>query len=187
MRSEKTNNTDCKNPALKIFSTVAKLLKITNKNIIKVLSTFRGLKHRLQLVRQFSGVKYFNDSYSTIPETTIAAIYALNNPKILILGGSSKNSDFKKLAQKIVQTKSIKALVLIGEESAIIKKAINSQGRFDGQIIENLKTMEQIVKAAQKIARNGDVVLLSPACASFDMFKNYEDRGQQFVNQVQKL
>lgn len=166
---------------------VAKILKIKNSNIVKVLTTFRGLTHRLQLVNEINGVKYYNDSYSTVPETSIAAINALNDPKILILGGSSKKSDFKKLAEQIIQSKSIKALILIGEERAIIKKAINTKGKFYGRIIEGLKTMKQIVKTAAEIASYGDIVLLSPACASFDMFKNYEDRGQQFTSEVNKL
>ena len=166
---------------------VAKILKIQNSNIVKVLTVFRGLTHRLELISEIAGVKYYNDSYSTIPETSIAAISAFKEPKILILGGSSKNSNFKQLAETIVMSKSIKALILIGKEAGTIKRAVITHGRFHNQIIENLKSMEQIVKTAQKIARRRDIVLLSPACASFDMFKNYEDRGQQFISEVNKL
>ena len=166
---------------------VAQILQIKKNNIQKVLTRFKGLKHRLQLVRQIKGISYYNDSYSTIPATTIAAIEAFDNPKILILGGSSKNSDFDNLGEKIIQNSSIKALILIGRESSRIKKTLNLHGNFKGQIIENLKAMGQIVKKASEIANYGDVILLSPACASFDMFKNYEDRGQQFLDAVNKL
>lgn len=167
---------------------VAKLEGIKSENIKKILATFKGLAHRLELVEVVKGVKYYNDSYSSTPETAIAAIDAFpNNPKILILGGSSKKSNFSALAQKIVREKSIKTLILVGLESKRIKTAIASHGNFKGEIIENLKNMKEIVLNASKSAKKGDVVLLSPACASFDMFKNYQERGNAFRNEVLKL
>lgn len=166
---------------------VAKILKVDNTNIVKVLSNFKGLQNRLHLVRKIREVSYYNDSYSTIPETAIAAIAAFQEPKILIIGGSSKNSNFENLAETIIQSGSIKALILIGQEASKIKKTIYSHGNFRGQIIENLKTVGQIVKKASEIAQEGDIVILSPACASFDMFKNYKDRGEQFVKTVRNL
>ena len=163
---------------------VAKINGIPNDQIIRVLTSFKGLIHRLQLVTEVGGVKFYNDSFSTIPETTIAAIEAFSNPKILILGGSSKNSDFANLAEKIHQDRSLGALILIGLEGPRIRQAIENAGGFEGRIIEGLKNMQQIVSYASQIAKNGDVVILSPACASFDMFKNYQDRGEQFIQQV---
>jgi len=163
---------------------VAKILNIKNSNIAKVLKIFKGLPHRLQLVREVDGVKYYNDSFSTTPETTIAAIESFNAPKILILGGSWKNSNFKNLGRTIKNSKSTKAIILIGEQSQIIKEAI---GAVTIPIIEGASTMAQIVAEAQNIAKRGDLVILSPACASFDMFKNYEDRGEQFKKYVLSL
>jgi len=163
---------------------VAKILDIKNQNIVKVLTTFKGLKHRLQLVKVVRGVKYYNDSFSTTPETTIAAIEAFISPKVLILGGSSKKSDFGAMGQKIKSDNSIKAVILIGDEASRIRKAISG---FSGSIIEGAKNMAEIILKVAQISRTGDVVILSPACASFGMFKNYEDRGEQFIKEVNKL
>ena len=165
----------------------AKIQKIKTENIIKVLARFKGLIHRLQLVREIEGVKFYNDSFSTIPETTIAAIEAFSQSKILILGGSSKNSDFSLLGQKINQDKSIKAIILVGKEAASIKEAIAKSGGTGAKIIEGVKNMHQIASQAYKEAKAQDVVILSPACASFDMFKNYQDRGMQFIREVKSL
>ncbi|OGE11146.1 UDP-N-acetylmuramoylalanine--D-glutamate ligase [Candidatus Curtissbacteria bacterium RIFCSPLOWO2_01_FULL_42_26] len=163
---------------------VVKILGVKNQNIVKVLRTFKGLKHRLQLVKVINGIKYYNDSFSTTPETTIAAIEAFKSPKILILGGSSKKSDFSIMGQKIKRDKSIKAVILIGDEAPRIRKAISG---FSGSTIGGAENMTQIVKSAAQISQTGDVVILSPACASFGMFKNYEDRGEQFIQEVNKL
>lgn len=164
---------------------VAKILKVTTYDIRKVLTTFPGLPHRLQLVREIAGVKFYNDSFSTTPETTIAAINAFPDPKILILGGSSKNSDFASLGRKITTDKSVEGLVLIGLERGRIKAAIDAAGTFGGKI-KKAQNMREIVMAATKLAKSGDVIILSPACASFDMFKNYQDRGEQFTKEVRR-
>lgn len=157
---------------------------VSLKNIIKVLREFKGLEHRLELVGEVNGVKYYDDSFSTTPETAIAAINAFKNPEILILGGSSKGSDFKELGHVIRDSKNIKAIIGIGVEWTRIKSQIQNP-KF--QIVENCKNMKEIVERAQDIAEPGDVVLLSPACASFGMFKNYKDRGEQFKMQVAAL
>ena len=166
---------------------VAKINQVENENIVKVLSTFKGLPHRLQLVGEINGVQFYNDSYSTIPETAIAAIEAFSQPKVLILGGSSKKSDFAKLGQKIHDDGRIKAVVLIGREAARIKKAIEDAGPTGALLIEGAKNMHQIANLAYKEAKAGDVVILSPACASLDMFKNYHDRGMRFIEEVKSL
>lgn len=166
---------------------VAKVLNIENATIQNVIKKFKGLKHRLQFVRQLRGIKFYNDSFSTTPETTIAAIEAFTGPKILILGGSSKNSDFGKLGQKISRDKSVKIIIAIGLEGPRILQAVSKTGGFKGKIIKECKSMKDIVKTAYKIAGRNDVVVLSPACASFDMFKNYKDRGEQFIHEVKKL
>lgn len=166
---------------------VAKILNIDRRLITNVLKTFKGLKHRLQLVDEINGVKYFNDSFSTTPETTIAAIEAFQNPKILILGGSSKKSDFTNLAQKINRDKTIKALILIGLEGPRIKEYLDQAGGFGGKITEGAKNMKEVVNFALNLSEVGDVVLLSPACASFGMFKNYQDRGEQYIKFVKSI
>jgi|SRR3989344_2839950 len=166
---------------------VAKILNSNNQTIVSVLSSFKGLKHRLQLVKEIRGTKFYNDSYSTTPETAIAAIDAFNSLKILILGGSSKKSDFTNLSKKIIADKKIKTIILIGEESSRIEKSLDATGNFKGRIIRGLTNMKQIVKKALDISTKDNIVIFSPGCASFDMFANYEDRGQQFIDEVLKI
>ena len=162
----------------------AYLAGVSIKNIQEVLADFAGLPHRLELVGVVSGAEYFNDSFSTTPETAIAAIEAFKEPEILILGGSSKNSNFQELGEVISKKGNIKAIIGIGVEWVRIKPFIKSKNII---LIEGAKDMHTIVLAASKIAVSGDVVLLSPACASFDMFKNYKDRGEQFKEEVSRL
>lgn len=154
--------------------------------ITQVLKSFSGLEHRLELVATINNVEYFNDSFSTTPETAIAAIKSFKNPEILVLGGSSKNSDFSELGQVIGDAENIRAIIGIGEEWARIKEQIKNV-RPETLVLEGADSMEKIILAASKLAQPGDVVLLSPACASFGMFKNYKDRGNQFKEEVRKL
>jgi len=164
----------------------ALLCGVSKENIVAVLKTFKGLEHRLKLVSEIDGVKFYDDSFSTIPETTIAAIKAFSDPEILILGGSSKNSDFRELGEVISSSNNIKAIIGIGIEWPRIKESIKYHVSSI-KYIEGLKTMSKIVQKAHQLAKSGDVVLLSPACASFDMFKNYKDRGNQFKREVKSL
>ena len=163
----------------------ATLCGVSKENIASVLKTFKGLEHRLELVKEVNGVKYYDDSFSTTPETAIAAIEAFKNPEILILGGSSKNSDFNELGRIISSHKNIKAIIGIGKEWPRIRSKISKKTRII--LVEGAENMNKIIMAASKIAKEGDVVLLSPACASFDMFKNYKDRGEQFKREVNRL
>lgn len=151
-------------------------------SIKKAVFSFTGLEHRLELVRKIKGVGFYNDSFSTTPETTIAAIQSFKQPIILICGGSEKGSDYTDLGREIAKS-SVKVLILIGQMAGRIKEAALKAG-FKGEIIEGPKTMEKIVRLAFKKSKPGDVILLSPACASFDMFENYKDRGNQFKKQV---
>lgn len=164
-----------------------KIYKIPNERIKKVLKSFRGLKYRLQLVKEINGIKFYNDSFSTTPETTIAAIEAFTMPKVLIIGGSSKKSNFLSLAKKIYRDQSIRTVVLIGREASRIKKAILTAGGNPDILIDGPKTMKEIVELAYNKSSVGDIVILSPACGSFDMFKNYADRGDQFTRAVLAL
>jgi UDP-N-acetylmuramoylalanine--D-glutamate ligase len=140
----------------------------------------------LELVATVNGARYYDDSFSTTPETAIAAIQAFKEPEILILGGSSKNSDFSELGQVISKAENIKAIIGIGVEWERIKEQI-AKSDTPIPVIEGAKDMPTIIVAASKLTVPGDVVLLTPACASFDMFKNYKDRGQQFKEQVASL
>ena len=167
-------------------SMAAYLIGVKPHNIAQVLKTFKGLEHRLELVGNINGVKYYDDSFSTTPETAIAAINAFENPEILILGGSSKNSDFIELGKTISNVINIKAIIGIGGEWSKIKAEIKNP-KSEIYFIEGADSMEKIITAASKLAVSGDVVLLTPACASFDMFKNYKDRGEQFKKEVLQL
>jgi len=164
-------------------SLAASVVGVPAEVISKVVKNFCGLEHRLELVREVNSVHYYDDSFSTVPETAIAALDSFLEPIILIAGGSSKNSDYTELGKKIADSR-LRTLILIGETAAEIKEAI---GSVDFPIVEGLTNMEQIVASAREAAKAGDVVLLSPACASRDMFANYKDRGDQFKAAVKKL
>ncbi len=153
--------------------------------IRKVVKTFKGLPHRLELVRVVDGVSYINDSFSTVPETAIAAISSFSQSIILILGGSEKGSDFTELG-KVVAESSVKLVIVIGAMTVRIVAALKS-GKYKGKIMTGYRSMHEIVLDACKEAHMGDVVLLSPACASFDMFANYKERGELFRYEVSLL
>ncbi|MBI4085680.1 MAG: UDP-N-acetylmuramoyl-L-alanine--D-glutamate ligase [Candidatus Liptonbacteria bacterium] len=164
--------------------TVAKILGIKNTAIAKAIHNFKGLEHRLEFVADIKGVKYYNDSYATTPETAEVAIAAFGAPKVLILGGSHKGSDFTRLGRVISRSKTVKAIIGVGKEWPRIKRHIKNPRV---RIIEGCKNMKQIVQKAHAVGAPGDVVLLSPACASFGMFKNYTERGRQFKKLVKRL
>jgi UDP-N-acetylmuramoylalanine--D-glutamate ligase len=167
-------------------ASLTSVLAGSNIPSIKAVSRqFHGLEHRLELVRTIHGVAYYNDSFSTIPETTIAAIESFDRPIVLIVGGSDKGSDFTELGRVIARSK-IKALIVVGSMSVRIVKAVHTAG-YTGEIVQGLATMHDIVNVCSKRAVHNDIVLLSPACASFDMFKNYKDRGTQFKHEVSIL
>ncbi len=164
--------------------------------IKSVLTTFTGLEHRLELVREFNGVRYYDDSFGTTPETAIVAIGAFEQPKIVILGGSDKGATYDDLAKAVVSS-NVRQVLLIGNttnpsfkaSAPAIEAALRGQ-KFDS-ITSTFKpggiTANETVQEARKLAQTGDVVLLSTGCASFDMFKNYKDRGEQFKRAVLAL
>ena len=166
---------------------VTSLLGLNITQIQTTIKTFAGLKHRLQLVATNHGVSYYDDSFSTTPETAIAALNSFSEPIILIAGGSEKGADFGELGKSIVGS-SVKTLILIGQMTTRINTAVEAalaKHKRPISIITGLKNMESIVSAAKNAAISGDVVLLSPACASFDMFKNYKERGNLFKKYAQ--
>jgi UDP-N-acetylmuramoylalanine--D-glutamate ligase len=155
------------------------------KEIKKAVFSFKGLEHRLELIRIKNQVSFYNDSFSTTPETAIAAIKAFRESLILIAGGSEKGSDYSPLGQEIARS-TVRTLILIGKTAEQLRKVVNQAG-FKGEIVFRPGEMKKIVEVAWKKSKPGDVILLSPACASFDMFKNYKDRGHQYKKRVANL
>lgn len=155
-----------------------------------VLRTFTGLPHRLEFVRTVNGVEYWNNSYATSAESAAGAVQAFEAPQILLLGGADKGLDYSSLANAIAQKK-VRAVVGIGENApqifTLISEISERAGSGEPFYIDGGQTMADAVKAAAKIAVSGDVVLLNPATASFDKYKNATDRGDQFKQAVQNL
>lgn len=150
----------------------------------QVLTTFTSLPHRLEFVRELDGVAYYDDSFGTAPETAIVAIQAFTETTVIILGGSDKGASYDELA-RVVASGNVRAAVLIGDQAPRIQAALERAGFTNWTAAGN--TMTEIVNTARQLAKPGDVVLLSTACASFDMFANYKDRGEQFKQAVQAL
>ena len=153
------------------------------------LSKFAGLPHRLKFVREFEDVRFYDDSIATTPGSAIAALNSFEKPKILILGGSNKGADLSELIEKIAKMpeQELRKVILMGAESEKLAQKLISSG-FERFINLGVKTnMQEVVKTAFENAKSGDVVILSPAHASFDMFKSYIDRGEQFVENVNLL
>ncbi len=142
-----------------------------------VLTVFSGLEHRLEFVREVDGTQYYDDSFGTTPETAIVALDAFKGPKVIILGGSSKGATFDELAQTIVSN-NVRHVVTIGETAPLIEAALGRAG-YEA-ITRGGETMPEIAQTAAAVAKSGDIVLLSPACASFGLFKDYKERGDQF-------
>lgn len=163
---------------------ISKYFGIDDNSIIKELPKFKALPHRLELVGQIKGVRWYNDSKATTPESAITALDAFEQSSILIAGGYDKNIPFNEFGRKI--TEKAKAAILIGQTAGKIAESIKTYPQNQTQI-EIVNSLSESVKLANKIARPGDVVLLSPACASYDMFENYEQRGNEFIKLVQTL
>lgn len=157
--------------------------------IIKALKGFKVLEHRLEYVRSVRGVDYYNDSIGTNQETAIAALRSFAKPKVIMLGGSDKGLAFDALAKEMT-AQNVRATILIGQTAPVIRAELEKAG-FDMSKVQEgastLRDMSAIVNAAAGLAEAGDVVLLSPACASFGMFKDYKERGQLFKQAVKAL
>ena len=157
------------------------------KAIKKVSFSFKGLEHRLELVGRTYGVSFYNDSFATNPQPTTAAVASFNEPITLILGGSDKGLNYDGMAKVLAKKRNLRTVILIGEIADKIKKSLYKAG-FKGKIIGLGKAaMKRIVKTSFYETPKGGVVLLSPASASFDMFKDYKDRGNQFKEVVKSL
>ena len=148
------------------------------------LKTFRGVEHRIETVRELDGVEYINDSKGTNVDSTIKAVQTMSQPTVIILGGYDKHTSFDPLSREIINSPMIRHAVLIGETAGLIR---NSLERVGFNNLTDAGSMHEAVEAARKLADKGWCVLLSPACASFDMFKDYEERGRVFKQIVQEL
>ncbi|NRA94353.1 MAG: UDP-N-acetylmuramoyl-L-alanine--D-glutamate ligase [Psychroserpens sp.] len=162
-------------------STVAHLLKIRKQTIRESLENFQGVEHRLEHVLKINKVQYINDSKATNVNATYYALESMDAPTVWIVGGEDKGNDYQELFQFV--NEKVKAIICLGVDNEKLMK--NFGGMVD--VIVETQFMSEAVKIAYKIAEAGDNVLLSPACASFDLFENYEDRGRQFKEAVRNL
>ena len=162
-------------------STVAQLLKIRKNTIRESLENFQGAEHRLENVLRINKVQYINDSKATNVNATYFALESKDAPTVWIVGGEDKGNNYNELYQFV--NKNVKAIICLGVDN---KKLFESFGNMVDIMVET-QYMSEAVKIAYKITEAGDNVLLSPACASFDLFENYEDRGRQFKDCVRNL
>ena len=162
-------------------TSVAKLMKIRKETIRESLSNFQGVEHRLEKVLKIQNVQYINDSKATNVNATFFALDSMNTPTVWIVGGVDKGNDYTELMSLV--NEKVKAIICLGVDN---KKIIDAFGNIVDVMIE-VDSMNDAVKMAQRLSEKGDTVLLSPACASFDLFENYEDRGRQFKYAVQNL
>jgi UDP-N-acetylmuramoylalanine--D-glutamate ligase len=162
---------------------ISTLQGVSIETIAKVAREFSGVEHRLELVRELNGVKFYNDSISTTPDRAIAGLNAMTAPTILIAGGYDKHLPFDRFAK--VVTERCKHLIVLGVTASQIKEEV--QKIAPDFPIESVHRLEDAVAFASTRATSGDVVLLSPACASYDMFNNYQERGRLFKKLVNEL
>lgn len=159
----------------------AKLLDIDNEKLRQSLSDFQGVEHRLEKVAKVRGVQYVNDSKATNVNSCWYALQSMTTKVVLILGGTDKGNDYTEIEELV--KKKARALIFLGVDNDKLHQF------FDGKVahIDDARSMKEAVNKAYALAKEGDTVLLSPCCASFDLFKNYEDRGNQFKEYVRKL
>lgn len=175
-----------------ICAAATAIYDLVDKNDIKtVVTSFGGVEHRMELVAQKSGVKWYNDSIGTSPTRTIAGLKSFNDKVILIAGGYDKNIPYEPLAPYILEK--VKHLILIGKTATKIRNAVIAEAKKQEVDLKEIldivefNTLEECVNYANKIAKENDIVVMSPASASFDMYKNFEERGNHFKRLVGKL
>ena len=160
---------------------------VDTEDAIKAVKEFKPVEHRLELVREIDGVKWYNDSVSSSPTRTIAGLKSFDEEIVLIAGGYDKNLDYTPIAKPIIEN--VKTLILLGQTSGKIFDAVKEELEKENKElpIYMCNTLEETVSIAKKLAKKGQIVLFSPASASFDMFKNFADRGEKFKNLVNNL
>lgn len=162
-------------------ATAANILKIRKETLKRSLSDFTAVEHRMESVLKVGGIEFINDSKATNVNAVYYALESMNTPTVWIVGGTDKGNDYTELTDLV--KKKVRAIVCLGVDNSKIVSA------FEG-VVDNLvetKSMQDAVRAAYMLARKGDTVLLSPACASFDLFENYRDRGNQFKKEIKNL
>jgi UDP-N-acetylmuramoylalanine--D-glutamate ligase len=164
---------------------IARRFGVSDRSIKDCLPDFKALPHRLELAGDANGIRWYNDSKATTPEGTMVALAAFECPKILIAGGYDKHIPFDELGGKIAQ--STKAVILIGQTAGKIADAIAAASGNSRADVRFAGSLAEAVELAGRLAVPGDVVLLSPACASYDMFENYQQRGRLFAQLVQHV
>jgi UDP-N-acetylmuramoylalanine--D-glutamate ligase len=159
----------------------ASIVNVRKESIRQSLQDFQGVEHRLEYVATVKNVRFINDSKATNVNSCWYALQSMKTPVVLILGGTDKGNDYTEI-EELVLSKA-KGLIFMGVDNSALHKF------FDGKIknIVDVRSMEDAVSEAYEMAAEGDAVLLSPCCASFDLFKNYEDRGRQFKSCVRNL
>jgi UDP-N-acetylmuramoylalanine--D-glutamate ligase len=162
-------------------TSVARILQIRKETIRESLSNFQGVEHRLEKVLKIQNVQYINDSKATNVNSVFFALDSMNTPTVWIVGGVDKGNDYHEL-MSLVREK-VKAIICLGVDN---KKIIDAFGNVVDIMVE-VTSMSEAVRMAQRLSEKGDTVLLSPACASFDLFESYEDRGRQFKQAVKNL
>ena len=163
---------------------IARHFGVDDDQIRSSLPQFRALHHRLELVAKINGVSWYNDSKATTPESAIVALEAFEQPRIIIAGGYDKNVAFDGLGQKIAEC--AKIAILLGQTAEKIAEAIRAYPKNQTRI-EFVSSLAEAVQLAHRLAESGEVVLLSPACASYDMFENFQHRGQEFCRLVRQI
>jgi UDP-N-acetylmuramoylalanine--D-glutamate ligase len=171
--------------AVAAISATWEIIKGDRKAVESGLKNFHGLPHRLKFVRQFDGVKFYDDSFATTPGSAIAAVKAFDQPKILIVGGHDKGANYRLLGQVIEQS-NVRAVFAIGENRSKIANQVGEKTDAPIHLLDSRK-MTEIVKIVSQASEPGDLVIMSPAAASFDMFRDYKDRGEQFIAAVKNL
>ena len=157
------------------------------ENQIDAITNFKGVKHRLEFVREIDGVKWYNDSIGSSPTRTIAGLKSFEENIVLIAGGYDKNLDYTPIAEPILEN--VSTLILLGQTAGKIKNAVQQEAKKQNKNIDiyECDTLEETIKTAKRVAAKGEVVLFSPASASFDMYKNFEERGDKFKAIVNSL
>lgn len=171
-----------------ICAAIAATKSLTDIDVqIKAIKEFTGVEHRIEFVREIEGVKWYNDSIGTSPTRTIAGLNSFDEKIVLIAGGYDKHLDYKPLAKPILNN--VKALVLMGQTADKIFVAVKEEGEKQEKQIDTYmcESLQDAVKVAKKVAEIGEVVLFSPASASFDMFKNFDERGKKFKEIVNNI
>ena len=162
-------------------STVATLLRIRKDTIRQSLESFQGVEHRLEKVLKINNVTYINDSKATNVNATFFALESMETPTVWIVGGIDKGNEYQELFPLV--NEKVKAIICLGVDN---EKIIKAFGNVVDIMVET-ESMRDAVEVAYRLSEKGDTVLLSPACASFDLFENYEDRGRQFKEAVRNL